>query len=561
MKLRTSLLIFSLICSLFLAGCGKDENLPAQITEIMNSGGKGWLRLGVYGDPLSLNPVAHIESEHGQMACHFVHASPIKKLDNGEFSPYLFDSYSIFEGSSGTIILEAVWKKGLKWHDGVDFDPRDLEFTFEQIRNSENQSPYSELLQGVESISSFGQGQRTRIVFNHDSIRLLDLLTIGLIPSHIIKEQKLADARVEVQGIGSESWPLYADQPVGLGPFRIEAREKGSFLQLVPNQYFFDNASRSSVLIKSYYDYQQLVSDFRGNKLDWINLPSMLAEQLETMKLEKVFFIEYPNPACMAWVFNTRNSILADVRVRQALDLLADRKKIQSDVPFAGQAIYEFPGASGPVTLEDYTQNFAKALNLLDAAGWKDTDSDGIRDRSGQKLELRITFNDDNLLRRALAEKFSEDCKRAGINLILHPVSWADLISSHLKKADFDTALISYKIPTSGNVKDLFHSQAIAGKAENSTGLFNRFNFSGIADGELDRLLDELDSMLNKENRQQKFEQAATTINGLYPAAFLFRPSDVGLYHAESGKVKANSAIFNDVLNWKVLFGPEDSQL
>lgn len=568
MKFRHSFLLITLICIVLLVtGCGKKEKLPQEVLDILNSTSKTWLKLGVYGDPLSLNPIGHIESEHGQMVCNFVHASPLRKMPDGTFVPYLFDSYSIYPGSSSdTIIMEAVWKNNLKWHDGSDFDPKDLEFTFDLIRKSENSSPYFDLLKGVENITSFGRGQRTRIVFAYNSRKLLDLLTVGIVPSHIIKDSSLEKATVPVEGVSSESWPLYVDQPVGLGPFKIKAREKGRFLEMVPSEFFFDNASRSSVLVMTSYDYQQLVSDFRSGRLAWINLPSMLAEQLETMKIENTLFIDYPNPACMVWLFNTKNSLMSEKKLRLALDLLADRKKIGNDVPFAGETLYEAPFASGTTAVADYTSRFAMALDLLDSLGWKDSDSDGIRDQAGKKLEIKIAFNEDNLLRRALAEKFSEDCKRAGINLVLQPVSWAELVSSHLKKGDFETALVSFKFPEFGNLDAFFHSRSINDASAtvevgNARYFDDKLNFSGVSDPELDKTLEELDSMLDMDNVVEKRAFVASYLRDVCPAAFLFKPYDVGLYHSESGKSVANSAIWNDVLNWKVLFGPADSKL
>lgn len=568
MKFRHSFFLVAIICVVLLVtGCGKKEKLPQDVLDILNSSDKSWLRLGVFGDPMSLNPIAHIQSEHGQMACNFVHAAPLRKNEDGTFVPYLFDSYSLYPGSSGTVVMEAVWKNNLKWHDGSDFDPRDLEYTFDLIRKAENNSPYRELLQGIVEIQSFGVGKRSRIVFAFNSRKLLDLLTIGIIPSHVIKDADLAKATVPIEGVSSASWPLYVDQPVGLGPYKIAARDMGRYLKLVPSEHFFDIATRSSVLVRSTFDYQQLVSDFRAGKLDWINLPSVLSEQLQSMNLDNTFFINYPNPACLVWLFNTKNRILSENNMRQVLNLLADRSKVGNDVPFAGKVLFDSPYASGAVELKEYDQRFAKALQLLDSMGWKDSNADGIRDKEGQKLELKIAFNDDNLLRRALAEKFTVDCKKAGINLILQPVAWAELVSRHLKKGEYDTALVSFKLPKFGNIDTFLHSSGANDyvpepqEAQKLKVFDSKLNFTGVSNPELDKTLEALDSMLEIDNVEEKRAFVAGFLHDFCPAAFLFKPYDVGLYHSQSGKTTASSAVWNDVLNWKVLFGPADSKL
>ena len=559
MKIRY-LLIAATIISLFgITGCSREEKLPENISKILNATDTDWLKLGVYGDPMELNPLVHLESEHASLVNSFVQASPLRKLKDGSFEPYLFDTYSVYEGSSGTVILEAVWKKNLKWHDGTEFDPLDLKFTFDLIAGNDIQSPFKELLNGVDTVSSFGRGQRTRIVFKQNSRKLLELLTLPVIPSHIVKNSKIEKAKVKKEGLASDSWPYYVAQPVGLGPYQIKNRENGSYVELQPFDNFYDNATRPAILIKSYFDYQKLVSDFRADKLDWINLPSILAEQLKAMNLDNIFFIRYPNPANLTWMFNLENPLLAKKEMRYALDLLVDRNMISGEVPFAGKDIYECPYASSAKKIESYESRFKKAIELLENLGWKDTNADGIRDKNEQTLELGIVFNDDNLLRRALAEKFAESCKRAGIKLTLKPVTWAEMVGNYLKSGEYDTALISVTLPAAGNADSLFHSRSIPD--EHNKVFANKLNFARVSDDRIDNLLEELDSMTEIKNRPDKIARLGSLIQELRPAAFLYKPMDIGLLHAESGTTDADAPIWRDVLNWKVLFGPEDSKL
>jgi peptide/nickel transport system substrate-binding protein len=559
MKIRYLLIAATIISLVGFTGCSKEEKLPEKISKVLNSTESDWLKLGIYGDPMDLNPLVHLESEHASLVNSFVQAAPLRELEDGSFEPYLFDTYSTYEGSSGTVILEAVWKKNLKWHDGTDFDPLDLKFTFDLIETKHGQSPFKELLKGIESVSSFGRGQRTRIVFKQNSRKLLQLLTLPVIPSHVIKKQKIDKAKVAKEGVASASWPLYVAQPIGLGPYKIKSRKRGSYVELQPFEDFYDNASRPAVLVKSYFDYQKLVSEFRAGKLDWINLPSILAEQLQTMKLDNIFFIRYPNPANLTWMFNLNNPLLAEKEIRYALDLLVDRNMISGEVPFAGKPLYSCPYASSARQIDSYEARSKRAAELLEKLGWQDTDSDGIRDKNGQKFELSIHFNDDNLLRRALAEKFAESCKQVGIKLVLKPVTWAEMVGKHLKSGKYDTALISVTLPAAGNADSLFHSASIPGDAKNYSG--NQLNFSRLNDERIDKLIEELDSMLAIENRPEKIAELGALIQELRPAAFLYKPMDIGLMRAESGSTQARAPIWSDVLNWKVLFGPEDSKL
>ena len=95
------------------------------------------------------------------------------------------------------------------------------------------------------------------------------------------------------------------------------------------------------------------------------------------------------------------NPVLKDVTFRQALNWGIDRQKIV-DLAWAGRAQ---PGTTimtpdswvdpdyhwQPPADATYTYDPAKAKPMLDAAGYKDTDGDGIReDKNGKPIKLRL---------------------------------------------------------------------------------------------------------------------------------------------------------------------------
>lgn len=565
MKNYRIILIFVLMAALVnFSGCRRTQELPGEIAAMLDDSSGKIVRLGIYGDPLGLNPIEHLESEHGQMVSNFIHAAPLRKLADGSFVPYLFSEYYLTPGENGTVVLDAVWRRGLKWHDGTEFDPRSLEFTIRMMADPKNNSPYVELAKGVLAVSSIGQGQRCHMIFAGNSRQYLDLLCVGLLPKHILDSYKAAvsaDSSVtasssgEVKNASAASvLEMYADKPVGLGPYMIKAREKSSYLLLEANPHFFDDriASRPVVLIHSSYDFQQLVSNFRQKKYDWINLPSMISEQLENMKLDQVKFVKYPNQAAMVWVFNTRDASLADAKVRIALDLLVDRNRILNQFPGDGVALYNNILASGSATPEEYSNRFANGEKMLDTAGVKDSNNDNWRDFNGKPFEIKILINDDNLSRRVIADQIVADLGRAHIKAVVEAVSWSDFVSKRLRQGEFNTALLSYHFPVGGNWASLLHS---------SPKVLDNLNYAGVKDGQVDKTLDELDSMLDGVDRNQSAASLSAYLEESRPMAFLVRPMDVGLYHADAGLSTAACAIWNDVLNWKLLFGPAESQL
>lgn len=558
-NLRNLFLICLLSAVIILSGCGSKKKLPEDIAALLADNSGRVVRLGVYGDPLSLNQLEHCESEHGQMVGNFVHAAPLRKLADGSFVPYLFSEYYLSAGENGTVVLNAVWRRGLKWHDGTDFDPRSLDYTIKMMRDPDRGSPYADLAKGVLSVSSIGQGQQCHMVFAGDSRQYLDLLCVGLLPIHKLASDSadeppaVATGPASTNASGVYDLAAYADKPVGLGPYRVRSRESGLYILLEPNPDFFDDrvASRPLVLVHSVYDIQQLISDFRANKYDWVNLPSMVAGQLEAMNLEQVKFVRYPNQAEMVWMFNMKDPLTADVKVRRALDMLIDRAGIGKQFSSECEEVFSSPLASGSITAEDYSARSSAALKLLEEAGVIDANNDGRRDYQGKPFEISILINDDNLTRRVIADQMVSDLARAGITAKIEAVSWSDFVARRLRRGEFTTALLSLQLPTAGNWVSLLHS---------SPRVLDNLNFMGTADQQLDQALNILDSMLEMPDRDKARAAIAGYLDENRPMAFLLRPLDVGLYHAEAGRATAACQIWNDVLNWKLLFGPPESK-
>lgn len=549
--IRAIALLTAIITAFMLTGCCHKDRLPEQISDLMKPDAENVVRLGLYGDPLDMNPIAHVITEHGPLMMNFVHAAPLRKLANGTYEPVLFDSYWLSRDDAGRVIMEAVWRQNLKWHDGTAFDPQDLEYTIDLMKNPDSKSPFAELARGISRISSFDRGQRTRIVFASNSRQFLDLLTVGLLPSHIIGDESLKTARVPVEGQASDTWPLYTDIPVGLGPYQVAARTKGSYALVEPVSDFYDGKQRPKVLIRTEYDLQNLISDFRSGKLDWINIPSIVASQIEDMKFDNVIPVRYANPATMLCAFNARRPQLADVRVRQAVDLLIDRRKIANQVPFEGEMLFANPFYDGEDMESNYDKRFARALELLDEAGWKDSDGDNIRDLNGEPLKISFAYNDDNLVRKTVLESIVPDLRRAGILIELDGVSWSELVSEKLETGDFDAVLMSYSLPVAGNWVSFLHSQPEP---------FTSINFSGLTDEQVDEAVTSLDSMFPGQNHDEAIAILSKYLESQKPVAFLFKPMDVALTK-EAVKSEPEMAFWDDVLTWKILYGSEDSQL
>lgn len=112
---------------------------------------------------------------------------------------------------------------------------------------------------------------------------------------------------------------------------------------------------------------------------------------------------------------------LADVKVRQALQVGIDRQSIKDTVLSDSYVIADSVlnhAAPGFIDLSaDLAYNPEKSKALLEEAGWI-VGADGIREKDGQKLELTVTSSNNSVVIKPAFELIEQQWRELGVKLI-----------------------------------------------------------------------------------------------------------------------------------------------
>lgn len=539
MRKRIALLVCCFAIVAFVTGCGSDKKLPKRLLAEFSTGSQDVLRLGLYGDVFDLSPISH-HGEYDRTLCNLVHAAPLRYASNGQLEGDLFDSWVGYPDEKGQLVIDGIWKQSLRWHDGTPFDPKALSFTFEAMRNPANASPYAALASSVVEISSLDRGRRIRVVFPKLSRRYLELLTAGLLPPHLLDGKTISEARIprpfpdpDAEGTSenaTRSEVLFTEYPVGLGSYRLANRKRGSFIELESVQ---DAASGSAtpyfrrILVKCHSRLENLLNDFRQGSLDWMPVPSEYASKIEELKIPGALFHRYPNPSFLFWGFNMRKAPFDQLQMRIALDDGLERSGIRTKIPYEGDILKSIrfamaPGSDDSQRIATETAGAVELARLLDSGSIKDTNGDGRREFNGKPFSMKILINEENLVRKLIAEEISTQLKRAGVDATVEPVSWSELLGSRLASDSWDSFLLSFQVPRAGNAVDLWHG--------NPAATDESLNYCGIADTELDSMLDQLDRWPEQATPAVLLASISERLNVIRPGSFLFRASDVAVW-------------------------------
>jgi peptide/nickel transport system substrate-binding protein len=269
---------------------------------------------------------------------------------------------------------------GVTFHDGRPLTTSDVQFTLDVIRTPHKGVEHLRaMLEDVEAVELITPLEIRLRLKRPSSIVLRALAEIPILPMAIYDGSLLAGGAL-----------------VGTGPWKF-ASNKNGVVHLVRNDKYWAGVHPiADVEFVLERDAAVALTAAKRGELDIIPalVPAHWPEQASAPGLAASFSpLMLAPPRLRFFELNAARPLLADARVRQALALLIDRRAIAKRV-FDGLArpanwpIWPGGPVDGPeAPVPDFDP--AAAAKLLDAAGWVDSDRDGIRDQGdGKQLKL-----------------------------------------------------------------------------------------------------------------------------------------------------------------------------
>ena len=188
-------------------------------------------------------------------------------------------------------------------------------------------------------------------------------------------------------------WDFWT-RPVGNGPYRFVRLEPETMMEFEANPDFYMGKPRiERVILK--FSLDAGLTELLGGYVDAI--PSFPPASLPTVRGDSRFQVYYSlgddGASTQAIYWNNDNPLFRDPRVRRALTLAIDRREL---IGFLGLPD-DVPLVDGPLTPDQYQRGElpeplpydpVRARALLDSAGWRDQDGDGVRERDGRQFQF-----------------------------------------------------------------------------------------------------------------------------------------------------------------------------
>jgi peptide/nickel transport system substrate-binding protein len=328
-------------------------------------------------------------------------------------------------------------RPNLKWSDGQPLTADDVAYTINRARREE----WLNYSQTVANVTATAPDPRTVVLKSSVADPKLPVMDVYILPKHVWSKYDKA-------AIGKYA----ARDGVGSGPYTLDRVQKGQFWTLKANPNYWRGKPRvDRVVFRKFNNGDAMVSALRRGQVDAVqDVPSNAFLQLQkqdgiaTVQGQQGSFNELgmnggaglkkPHPA------------LLDRRVREAIARAIDKKTIVERVMrgLAKPADTISPSANPswmPKLTPDQRFDFdlKRANQILDQAGYKDTNGDGIREMpgGGRPLRLRYAVRQESNIAQPVAEFVTGWLKDIGIATTQKTYSDSQL-TEVIGKGDYD---------------------------------------------------------------------------------------------------------------------------
>ena len=513
-------------------------------------------------EPEGLHPMFSKSSFASQIASLIL--LPIAEYDpvTLQLSPLLITSIptaeNVTEGKHrGGNVYKMQFRPEAKWDDGMPVTANDYLFTLKAVFNPYvNSSSWRGFLDFISEVSiDPNDPKKTSVYIDSSYILSLEVITnFNLFPAHIYDPENIMsqftlddlrdksktrtseqDTLLKKFASSFESPHFSREVVVGAGPYQLDKWASGEFIRIKRKEnYWGEKITDAPLLIRAYpaeityrfiTDPATAESALKAGEIDVMGdvSPSTFVKMKSDPQWNTKF--QFATPAILQMnylLLNTRDPILADKKIRQALAYCIDYDGILNNL-YQGLA----NRTVGPIhpskpyynkELKPIQQDIGHSIELIKEAGWKDTNGNGIPDKviNGKKEELmlriEITGQEEG---RTVANILKENAKKAGIEINIEVVD-ASQFNQDRRQNTFQ--IEPFRARSVANLDDPYqtwHSQSDKPGAN---------NFSGFRNAKADSVINEIRTDASAKERDEDYYALQEIIYEEQPVIFLYVP-------------------------------------
>lgn len=485
MKKKTiALLLAAAMSAALLAGCGKDtEEKKESNTKTEAAGDEKTLVYGS-GDYTNINPALY---EHGEINS-LIFAGLTAHDEEDKVVSGLAEKWDWDEAS---LTYTFHLRDGVTFHDGEPFTSEDVKFTLETIMNPDNGSEIASNYEDITAIETPDENT-VSITLKAPNVAMLDYLTIGILPKHLLEGKDIITDD-------------FNRQPVGCGPYKLTAWDEGQSITLERfDNFYLGEPKIDKVVFKIVEDTQARALQLKSGELDLAQITPKDAAQFEDAE---GFTVDVMKTADYRGIlYNFGSEFFGKHReLPNILSYAIDRQSIVDSVLLGhGEAAYS-PLQMGPYNnpdIEKYEYDPEKAKSLLEENGWV-MGSDGYYEKDGEQCAFTISNGQSDQVRIDMSNICAQNLQDIGVNCKVEVVAETDW-------ANQDAYLIGWGSPFDPDD----HTYKVFGTDKGA-------NYSSYSNAKVDELLQQARELETQEERLPLYQEFQTELSKDLPYTFI----------------------------------------
>ena len=506
-----------------------NEKILSALSIVPDESGKGAdfgadLNRSFQQDLRSMNPILY--SSVSESEYHSITGAGLFSYD-WKMNPFALSDYVVsWQTSKDRKYDKVVMRDDLTWSDGKPLTAHDIVFSFKTILSS--QVPVPAVRQGTDKLAWVEAYDDHTLVYFHKEPKATSVwdLNFPIIPKHVYGESIYEDPTLR-------KIPHHVEaerNPVTGGPYEVASRKRGSEIVLKRRESYYTFKGKQ-VREKPYFDKIRfrIIEDANTSLLTLktgdIHETLIGAEQWLTQTGDDRFYKTNTKVRGPEWTFffigwNLKEPMFQDVRVRKALAHAMNYDEMIEDLCYGlfqrCHGIFHpdswmYPKDAAPM----YEYDLDIAEELLDEAGWDDSDGDGIRDKriNGKLVPFEFSLLVSNKPDRiAICNLFREDLDSIGIRCKITPIE-AAVFQERAFKKNYQAMMSGW-----GTGADPYTNQNIFGTGENR-------NYGSYSNALVDELFELAEKEFDRDKRAQMYGEIFKLIFEDQPYLFLYNRS------------------------------------
>ncbi len=501
---NSTLALVLITLSILLTGCDSNQSTRQSIDYSQHYPAQegGELIDATTGEPSGLIAMTAGESAASAIAGNIFN-SLLKYDKNLDLTGELAESWQVSEDKK-TITFHL--KPNLKWSDNQPLTSEDVLFTWQKVTDDNTRTPYGADYKLVIKAET-PDANTFRVTYNAPYAPALETwASLHILPKHLLKDQDI-------------NTTAFKRNPIGSHYYKLAHWKNGQYLKLTRNPNATQGQAKINTLITRIIpDKAAQFLELSADNIDMMGLSPIQYSRVLPARPElnqNVGLYKELGNSYTYLGFNLKRKPFDDVRVRQAINYAIDKQEIIDGVLLGlGEPVaspYK-PGTrwSNP-DLKPYPYDPNKAKALLQAAGYVDSNADGILEKNGKPFSFEILTNQ-NKEREMSAVLIQRRLKEIGIQVTIRPLEWASFLGRFIEPREFDVVILGWGLGLDPDQYNIWHSSQQGPK---------QFNFVGYNNPQVDKLLEAGRLELDPNKRQKIYHEFAKVLLDDSPIVYL----------------------------------------